>query len=38
MTPQKLFVIATAAAFLAWKEAGWITGSTVAADGGNVRY
>jgi NAD(P)-dependent dehydrogenase (short-subunit alcohol dehydrogenase family) len=38
MTPQELFVIATAAAFLASKEAGWITGSTVDADGGNVRY
>jgi len=33
MTPQELFVIATAVAFLASKEAGWITGSTVYADG-----
>jgi NAD(P)-dependent dehydrogenase (short-subunit alcohol dehydrogenase family) len=33
MTPQELFVIAAAVAFPASKEAGWITGSTVDADG-----
>jgi NAD(P)-dependent dehydrogenase (short-subunit alcohol dehydrogenase family) len=38
MTPQGLFVIATAVAFPASQEAGWITGSTVDADEGNVRY
>jgi NAD(P)-dependent dehydrogenase (short-subunit alcohol dehydrogenase family) len=38
MTPQELFVIATAVAFLASKEARWITGLTVDADEGNVRY
>jgi hypothetical protein len=38
MTPQELFVIATAVAFLASQDAGWITGSTVDADEGNVRY
>jgi hypothetical protein len=38
MTPQELFAIATAVAFPASKEAGWITGLTVDADEGNVRY
>jgi NAD(P)-dependent dehydrogenase (short-subunit alcohol dehydrogenase family) len=38
MTPEELFVIATAVAFPASKEAGWMTGSTVDADGVNVHY
>jgi NAD(P)-dependent dehydrogenase (short-subunit alcohol dehydrogenase family) len=34
----RLPVIAPSVVFLASEEAGWITGSTVNADGGHVRY